>query len=134
MTSRRIALIAAATAALAWTVKSVAIGLAGGLGKSPIEAPMFFVGLMSFVVAAVSLGVALTVGRPTWFRVAAGFGGFLVGFAFTMLVDAAVETFYAPGVERHWVWTEFNLWVAAAVGLALAVSVDRRGRAGAAHA
>ena len=125
MTSRRIALWAAIAAASFWTVKSIAIGVAGGLDKSPFEAPLFFLGLVSFVVAAVALGVALTVGRPTWLRAAAGVGGFVVGFAFTMLVDAAVGAFHSDGVERHWVWVEFNLWVAAVTALTIAVVVAR---------
>ena len=64
MTSRRIALWASIAAATFWTAKSIAIGLAGGLDKSPLEAPLFFLGLISFVVAVVALGVALTAG-PT---------------------------------------------------------------------
>ncbi len=129
MTSRRIALWAALAAATSWTVKSVAIGIAGGLDKSPFEAPLFFLGLVSFVVAAVALGVGLTSGHRTWVRIAAGLGGFVTGFVLTMLVDAAVGAFHAAGVERHWVWTEFNLWVAALVAVGVAVALNRAGRA-----
>ena len=75
----------------------------------------------------VSLGVAAAAGHPTRVRAAAGVGAFAVGFALTMAIDAVVEAFHAPGVERHWVWTEFNLWVVAAVGLTVAVAL-RRGR------
>ena len=31
----------------------------------------------------------------------------------------------SSGAERHWVWTEVNLWVAALIALAVAVSVNR---------
>lgn len=128
MTSRRIALIAALAAATAWTAKSVAIGVAGGLDKSPLEGPLFLLGLLCFVVAAVALGVGLTAGRALWQRVGAGIGGFVVGFALTMLVDATVGAFHGAGVERHWVWSEFNLWVAAVVCLGLAVALNRSRR------
>lgn len=128
MTSRRIALWAALAAAAAWTLKSFAIGLAGGLDRSPAESPLFLLGLLCFVVAAVALGVALTFGRPIWQRVAAGLGGFVVGFALTMLVDAAVGAFHGTGAERHWVWSEFNLWVGATVAVGVALSANRTER------
>ena len=126
MNSRRVALWAAVAAVTAWTAKSVAIGVAGGLDKSPLEAPLFFAGLVSFVVAVVTLGVAATSGRRTGMRVVAGVGAFAVGFVFTMGVDAGVEAFYASGEERHWVWTEFNLWVSCLVALGIAVALNRR--------
>ena len=125
MNSRRIALWAAIAAATAWTAKSVAIGVAGGLDKSPLEAPLFFLGLISFVVAAVTLGIALTTSRRTWTRIAAGVGAFVVGFAFTLVVDAGVGAIASSGADRHWVWTELNLWVVALVALALAVALNR---------
>lgn len=126
MTSRRIALWAAVAAAVSWTAKSVAIGAAGGLDKSPLEAPLFFLGLVSFVVALVALGVAATAGASTWLRVVAGVGAFIAGFAVTLAVDAAVGAFYSSGVDRYWVWTEFNLWVAGLAALAIAVVLNRR--------
>lgn len=127
MTSRRIALWAAVAAAAAWTAKSVAIGLAGGLGKSPLEAPLFFAGLVSFVVAVVALGIALAPGVRTRLRVLAGVGAFVAGLLLTISVDATVGAFHANGVERHWVWTEFNLWVSALVALTTAVALHRTG-------
>ena len=126
MTSRRIALWAALAAATCWSAKSIAIGVAGGLDKSPLEAPLFFFGLVCFVVAAVALGVAMTRGRHTLIRVAAGIGGLAGGFAFTTLVDATVGAFHSTDAERHWVWVEFNLWVAAATALTIAVLVARK--------
>lgn len=127
MTSRRIALWAAAAAAAAWTAKSLAIGLAGGLGKSPLESPLFFAGLVSFVVAVVALGIALAPGVGTRLRVLAGVGAFVAGLLLTISVDATVGAFHANGVERHWVWTEFNLWVSALVALTTAVALHRTG-------
>ena len=124
MNSRRIALWAALAAAAAWTAKSVAIAAAGGLDRSPLEGPLFFLGLACFAVAVVSLGVAATAGLPAWVRAAAGVGAFAVGFALTLAVDAVVEAVHAPGV-RHWVWSEVNLWVVATVGLTVAVLLQR---------
>lgn len=127
MNSRRIALWAALAAAAAWTAKSVAIAAAGGLDRSPLEGPLFFLGLACFAVAVVSLGVAGAAGHPTRVRAAAGVGAFALGFALTLAVDAVVVALHAPGVERHWVWAELNLWVVATVGLTVAVAL-RRGR------
>lgn len=125
MNSRRIALWAALAAAGFWTMKAVAIGVAGGLDKSPVEGPLFFSGLLSFVVAAVALGIATTSGARTWLRILAGAGAFLAGLAMTLTVDAIIEAVHAPGAERHWVWTELNLWVGAVVVVAIALTVNR---------
>ena len=125
MRSQRIALWAALAAAACWSAKSVAIGVAGGLDKSPLEGPLFIAGLVSFVVAVVALGVALTPRVRTSMRVLAGVGAFVVGLALTLATDAVVGAFHASGVERHWVWTEFNLWVAALVALTIALTLNR---------
>ena len=76
-------------------------------------------------MAAVTLGIALTTSRRTWTRIAAGVGAFVVGFAFTLVVDAGVGAIASSGADRHWVWTELNLWVVALVALALAVTLNR---------
>ena len=47
--------IAAVAAALLWATKAVVIGIAGGLGESPLESPLFGLGLLAFVVGVVSL-------------------------------------------------------------------------------
>lgn len=120
MKSTRIALFAAVAAVTFWTIKSVAIGVAGGLDKSPLEAPMFFCGLISFIVAVVSLGVALPAGSRTWVRVVGGVGAVVVGIAYTTVVDELVNAYREPGPDRHWAWTETNLWVVSLTVLALA--------------
>lgn len=125
MKSRRTALWAALAAATSWTAKSVAISVAGGLDKSPLEAPLFVTGLIFFVVAVVALGIAVTSGVRTWMRIAAGVGAFVVGFAFTLIVDAGVGAFHSSGADRHWVWAEFNLWVSGLAALAIAVALNR---------
>jgi len=124
--STRIALFTALLAAALWSLKAFFIGLAGGLDKSPLEGPFFLAGLAAFVIATVAIGVALTRGRPTWLRALAGVAAPVVGFLAAMALDALVGTFETAGEGRHWVWTEFNLWVAAAVAVALAVTARRR--------
>lgn len=130
MNSSRVALLASLAAAGSWTLKAVAIGSAGGLGLSPLEPPLFFAGLVSFVVAVVALGVALTRGRPRWLRVLAGaVAAPLVGIGLTLAVDAAVASVQPTGPARHWVWSEVNLWVACVALLVLAVTAHRAPRA-----
>lgn len=127
MNSSRIAFIAAIAAVASWSVKAVAIGTAGGLDKSPVEGPLFFAGLLSFVVATVALGIAATRGRPAWVRAAAGvivapvvsIGIFLLG------VGALVAALQPADPGRHWVWAEVGLWVSALSTLALVLGVRR---------
>jgi ABC-type spermidine/putrescine transport system permease subunit II len=127
MKSSRIALIAAAAAVGCWTLKAIAIGMAGGLGKSPFEGPLFFAGLVSFVIAAVSLGVALTVRARTWQRIFAGVGAFGVGLVGFLVVDGLVASMRGPEESAHWVWMELNLWIMGTVGLLVALHAHRRG-------
>ena len=130
MNSSRIALLAAVAAVVSWTLKAVAIGTAGGLDKSPLEGPLFFAGLLSFVVAVVAVGVALTRGRPLWVRAVTGVVvAPVVGIGATLVVDALVGALRPTDPLRHWVWAEINLWVVAAAVLALALTVRRRGDA-----
>lgn len=125
-TSTRIALIAAVVAASGWTAKSIAIGLAGGNDLSPLEGPLFLVGLIALLVAAASLGVALTRDQPLWLRAAAGLVGPLLGFAAAMAIDSLVGVIRGPSEGRHWVWVELNLWVIGLATLVLAVRLARR--------
>lgn len=125
-TSTRTALFAAIAAAGLWGAKTLSIGLAGGLDKSPLEGPLFLAGLAASVVASVALGVALTRGRAGWLRAVTGLGTLLGGFGVAMAVDASVGLFETADQARHWVWTEFNLWVLAVLILALTLTVRRR--------
>ena len=125
-TSTRTALFAAIAAAGLWGAKTLAIGLAGGNDKSPLEGPFYLAGLAAFVLAIVALGVALTRGRPVWLRALAGLGTFVAGFAVTVAVDSTVGLFQDAGTQRHWVWVEFNLWVIATLTLGLALFARRR--------
>ena len=128
MNSSRIAFIAAVTAVVQLgTLKAVAIGTAGGLGRSPFEGPLFFAGLISFVVASVAVGVALTRGRPRVGPVVTGVVvAPVVGIGFTMAIDTLVGALQPASPLRHWVWTEVNLWAVALAVLALTHAV--RGR------
>ena len=132
-TSTRIALFAAVAAACLWSAKSLFIGLAGGLDKSPLEGPFFLVGLVASVVAMVALGLALTRHRPVWLRAVAGLGTLIGGFGLAMAVDASVGLVETADPGRHWVWAEVNLWVLAALTLALALAAHRRETASRTH-
>jgi hypothetical protein len=125
MKSRHIALAAAVAAASTWTAKAVAIGVSGGLDKSPLEGPLFFVGLVFFVVTVVALGIAGTAGAHLWLRIVAGVSAFVAGIAATLIVDAIVAALASSAPDRHWVWTELNLWVVALVALAVAGALNR---------
>lgn len=113
--SARVALTAAALAVTFWAAKATAIGIAGGLDRSPFESPLFLAGLIAFVIAGASLGVAATYGRALWVRVA---GGALAFVAFLALAQAvgAVTAALAPA-DPSWVWAELELWVIAPVAL-----------------
>ncbi len=129
MNSSTIALYAAVATAASWTAKSLAIGTAGGLDKSPLEGPLFFAGLVCCTVAALALGVSLTRGRGTWLRAVAGVVGFVVFFLFAQLLDTAVDQIIGGAeADRHWVWAEVSLWVSAVLVLTLAVGRARAAR------
>jgi len=125
-TSTRTALILAIAAAGLWSAKSVFIGTAGGLDRSPFEGPFFLAGLATFVAAAVALGSALTNGRPTWVRVVGGVVAPIAGIALSMVVNAVVGAFVTTGADRHWVWSEVNLWVTVVLVVGLAFAAHRR--------
>jgi hypothetical protein len=129
MTSTRISLLASSAAVVLWGLKGVAIGAAGGLGRSPAEGPFFLTGLVAMVVAASALGLAVTTGRHRALRVAAAVLGPFLGAALAGLVDAGIRVFLPLTDDRPWVWNELNLWVLAVVGLALALRLDREGTA-----
>ena len=127
MNSSTIALYAAVATAVSWTAKSVAIGTAGGLGRSPLEGPLFFAGLACCTVAALAIGASFTRGRATWLRAVAGVVGFVVFFLFAQLLDTVVDqTLGGTEASRHWVWAEVSLWVSAVLVLALAIGQWRR--------
>ncbi len=56
MNLTRSAYVAALATVALWTAKAIAIAVAGGLGKSPLESPLFLLGLLACVVATVLTG------------------------------------------------------------------------------
>lgn len=108
MNTTRIAVIAAATAVASWVLKAVAIWAAGGLNQSPLEGPLFFLGLACFVIAVCSLALAL-VGRPEWWAK----GATVAGAAVTVVVVAAVSGLAVDTLPTttHWAWGELTLWL-----------------------
>jgi hypothetical protein len=118
-----ITVIAAITAVSAWGAKALAIGLAGGLGESPLETPLFVLGALGLVVAMPSLGWTLAWGRPVALRALASVGACVAGIACSMTVLALVSAFVS---SDHWAWSELNLWVPAVALLAF-VAIRREG-------
>ena len=123
MNSSRIAVIAASVCSIAWAAKAVAIGLAGGLDKSPAEGPLFLAGFVSSLVAVVALAISLTRARPVWARALAGVGAVVGLVALIAPTDWLVHAIL-PG--DHWVVSEAGLWLCAAVLLAVTLRHDRR--------
>ena len=119
MTASRLAVLAAIASVVAWGLKALAIGAAGGLDQSPFEGPLFVLGLVAIVVAFASLGVAVATRRPRAFKVFGGLVGVLVGFGLSML--ASVVAAAAVPDSAGWVQAEAGLWVSALLALGLTV-------------
>jgi hypothetical protein len=122
MNPHRTALVSSVATVVVWTAKALAIGIAGGLGSSPAEGPLFLAGLVCCVVAAVATGVALTAGRSRAVRVLGGIAGFVVTAVLGTLAQSVVSA--VQPAHPAWAWGEVNLWV---MGLALlGVNLARR--------
>ena len=114
------AVLAAVTSLVAWGAKAVAIWVAGGLDESPLESPLFLLGLVALVVAFVALGVSVARGRSLAVKVIGGAVGLLIGVALSWLAS-----FLALAVipeSAGWVQEEAGLWLSAllAVGVTIA--------------
>ncbi len=120
MTASRLAVLAAITALVAWGLKAVAIWVAGGLGESPLESPLFVLGLVAILVAFMSLGVAIAGERPLPFKVIGGVVGVVIGFALSMLASSVAAAVMPD--SAGWVQEEAGLWFSAvlAVGVTAA--------------
>ena len=108
------------TSVVAWGAKAVAIWVAGGLDESPLESPLFLIGLVALVVAFVALGVSMARGRAMGVKVIGGAVGILIGVALSWLAS-----FLAGAVipdSAGWVQEEAGLWFSAllAVGVTAA--------------
>ena len=126
MTARRLAVTAAAAAVLAWGAKAVAIGLAGGLDKSPAEGPLFFLGLLCFTVAGCAFGAALTTGRSVPVRVLGIVAVAVVVMVLSQVIGAVIAMFAPPEDQAHWVWAEVELWFGALILLGATTAFSRR--------
>jgi len=115
MDASRVALLAAIMSAVAWGLKAVAIGLAGGLDRSPFESPLFGLGLVAIVAAFASLGVAATRERPLTFRIIGGAVGLLIGLALSMLASFVAAALIPE--SAGWVRKEAGLWLSALLAL-----------------
>lgn len=126
MSTYRIAVVTAIATCVLWAAKATAIGLAGGLDRSPLESPLFLAGLVCCCIAVVSLGLHLTRERPGWQRGVAAIGLVAATVAAVPLLVALVDAAVAPDPGRHWAWYELNLWVVAAAVLVATVAARTR--------
>jgi len=101
-------------AVVVWGVKALVIGLAGGLDKSPLESPLFIIGLVLYVLGVIAIGLAVTVGRSVPVRVVGVVVAFGLGILATLALDAIVGSM-APANDPHWVWSEVQLWIVSVV-------------------
>lgn len=123
-TAARIAVPLAAASAGFWTAKSVAIGTAGGLGLSPAEGPLFFLGLGTSVLAVASLLLVRARGRSRTARLLTA----LASLPVVVVLGAVTRTvvWLVEPDDPAWPWAELNLWVVAAALLGVAVAVRHR--------
>ena len=124
MTAARIAVVAAVSAVVAWAVKGVAIGAAGGLDKSALESPLFVVGMVALIVALAAFGVAVTVGRPAWQRIIAAVAAVSVGVVVSILIQNVLKALLPD--STGWVEEEVGLWTSSVLTVALIVLWVRR--------
>jgi hypothetical protein len=117
---------ALATVAL-WTVKAVAIAVAGGLGKSPLESPLFLLGLLACFAATLLVGAAAFAHRALGWRILGAVLA-LVVVSVAGTLASVVVTAVQPA-HPQWFWGEINLWVIMLVVLAGAVVVRARAAA-----
>ena len=117
--ANRVGAVAAVAAALLWAAKAIAIWIAGGLDESPLESPLFVLGLLAIVIAYIALGVAAARGRSTLVGVLAGVGGLLVGVAVALVADALAGAVLPD--SAGWVQEEAGLWLAAGLTVIVAV-------------
>lgn len=111
----RLAGLAAISSVVAWGLKALAIGVAGGLDKSPVESPLFGIGLVAIVVAFASLGVAVAEERTVVFKVVGGVLGVVIGSALSALASIVAAALIPD--SAGWVQEEAGLWFSALLAL-----------------
>lgn len=127
MNLTRAALAASVTTTVLWTAKAIVIAVAGGVGRSPLEGPLFLLGLLACVVAGVLVGAAFFVRRsPAWRTL-----GALLSFVVLTVVGGVVQALATSGAAHPPWWRgEVNLWAVMLTVLAGAVLARRREAAG----
>ncbi len=121
MTASRVAVGAASVAVLAWGLKGLAIAVAGGLDESPLEGPLYLLGLVSILTAAAALGVAAAGEHGAATRIASALAVAVGATALSLAIQEAVRL--ALPEDAGWVQGEAGLWISAT--LVLAVSIWR---------
>jgi hypothetical protein len=113
MSALQAARVGAVLGLVAWSVKSLVIALAGGLDRSPLEGPLFLLGMVATVVGGMALGAAVTAARAVWVRVAAAVLGAVVvagaGSVLQTVLNAALPD------SLGWFRNELGLIASAAV-------------------
>lgn len=109
MSPLRLALVGAVVGACAWIAKGIAIAAAGGLDKSPLEGPLWMLGMLAMVTAFGALGAGLVRSRHVWRRATAGLLGVLCGVLLSLLVQSGVSRLFPQ--NSGWVSNEAGLWV-----------------------
>lgn len=120
----RLTVLAALACVLFWAAKAVAIGIAGGLDRSPLESPFFLLGLLAHVTTIVLLGLLLTGGRPVVVRGLVVVGLVAAGIALDVVGAMVLES--VRPADPSWVWSEINLWFGAVLVLTLVLVLVRR--------
>ena len=124
MNSSRLALGATLATTFFWTAKAMAIGIAGGLNRSPLESPLFLLGLVCCLVASAATGIAVIRPATVWGRTLSAAGGLAAGVLVTAATSAVVSAAAPP--SPGWVWGELNLWATALTLLALNLTLLAR--------
>ena len=126
MDSTRIGTLAGSVTMVAWATKAVTIAAAGGLNKSPLEGPLFLLGLASMLVACAALGVSTVARRGHWIRALTGAVTIVTAIGASLVINWAVGR--VEPEHPGWAWGEVNLWVLALVVLAVSLLHGRRNR------
>lgn len=124
MNLTRLALVMAMLTTVFWTAKAIAIAIAGGLDLSPLEGPLFLLGMLACLVTAAVTGMALAQGRGTLARVLAAVAGVAAAAVFGAVVSVLVSLVEPAGAG--WVWGEINLWVLMLALLGLTAALHAR--------
>lgn len=127
MSASRLAVAASIVSLVAWALKAVTIGMAGGLDRSPLEGPLFLVGLVAILVALAALGVSVAGDRSVGMKVLGGVVGVVLGFPLSMVASMLAEAVVPD--SAGWVQAEAGLWASAVLAVVLTLWWRARGAA-----